>query len=240
MIERNGRCTGIRVSSRAWGIAISMMVLAAAAVVLSVAANLYLRKDAGSCQHRVAALSRDAAQLHRRIDEAVRYRQWADTILNRRLNSTESAGKGTNLNAEAVRAGAVPGAAGPAVLDIRNLRATRVNLSLDFLCALDLVNTKRGGLVSGYLFLIASNHDTIPPRYAVWPATPLRDGLPIDHTAGSPFRIRYMKQVQAQFLQPDIGSKFNRIDAVAFSADGTHLMRTAHYIERMLQESPCE
>ncbi len=80
----------------------------------------------------------------------------------------------------------------------------------------------------------------MPEIYESWPKTELVSGMPKDYTQGSSFSIRYMKRIKGRINQPDIGSRFNHVDLIAYSEAGELLMKKGVYIERLLQKNPFE
>ena len=93
---------------------------------------------------------------------------------------------------------------------------------------------------SGYLFVMASNTETVPEIYECYPQTEIVSGLPKDYTKGITYNIRYLKKIKGRINQPDIGPRFNRIDVLAYAEDGALIMKKGFYIEKTLQESPFE
>jgi hypothetical protein len=171
------------------------------------------------------------------------YKQWADSIIFRRFNYEDVSGKGaadpekkhnerdltnkTSLEKKPV--------------DIDEFDVRRINLKLDFEVSFKLINRSQNGKkLSGYLYIIALNTEIKPEIFASWPTADIVAGMPKDYKKGSTFSINYLKHVKGRIDQPDIGAKFNRIDIIAYSDDGTIILKRGFYIERLLQQSPYE
>ncbi|MEI6126884.1 MAG: hypothetical protein WCQ99_10085 [Pseudomonadota bacterium] len=193
---------------------------------------------------QVRQLEIDLQRLKDENREAVLYKQWADAIIFRRFNYEDSTGKGTaglpKSTPEAPTKN-IPSTSEQQDVDIDEFDVRRINLDLDFEVSFKLINRSRSGKkLSGYLYLIALNNDVKPEIYSSWPAGEIISGAPRDYKKGSTFSISYLKQVKGRITQPEIGSKFNRLDVIAYAEDGTVIMKRGFYIERFLQQSPYE
>ncbi len=241
--EHSGKKFSTRLSHTALRIITGCALFVVCACLISTSGYLYMCNKNRLHTNAVVSLTHNVEQLRAETRETSRYRAWAEDIIFKRVNHYAVSGKGASSINENTLDGEI------AALDkeieslvgIEDFTISRINLTLDFDCSFKLCNTSgRGMPQSGYLFVIASNRETIPPAYQAWPETVLNGSAPRDHTTGSTYSIRYMKKVNARIRQPDIGPKYNRVDVVAYSEDGTQVMQKGFYIERMLQESPYE
>jgi hypothetical protein len=184
-------------------------------------------------------LSRTITTLEQLQKRAGDYKNWADTIIQKQFNFEDIAGKGSSSLAKNILDGPVEisPAKQSGLIDIDDFQIARINLALSFDCSFKLLN-KAKRHISGYLFIIGRNTETIPETYATWPPAECISGMPADITDGSSFSIRYMKPVRGRISQPAIGPKFNQVDIVAYSDTGDLLFHKGFYIERMLQENP--
>jgi hypothetical protein len=192
----------------------------------------------------VKELERVRQDLKNENEEAAFYRKWADKIIFKRLDFEEAPGKGITSITQKSLDGAIkddPLVPRPSLLEIEDFAVDRINLALDFNFSFKLLNSlSRNKKLSGYIFIIASNQEAIPPLYGTWPQVDISSGMPENFTKGEDFSIRYLKNIRGRINQPDIGSKFNRVDMIAYSEDGRIIMKKGFFIERLLQESPFE
>lgn len=191
---------------------------------------------------KVAELEAQVIRLEEDKRQALLYKKWADDIIFKRLNFEDIQGKGTNGLARNTLDGEINDSFKPAhqMAGVEKIDVRRINLALDFDCSFNLIKqSKNNSKLSGHLFIVASNRETIPKRYSAWPPIEIieESGLPADYKKGDDFNIRYMKQVKGRITQPEIGPKFNRIDLIAYSDTGELIMKQGYYIERLLQES---
>ncbi len=244
MSEKSGRRISARISYSFIKTLATIVICTVCASIISTAGYLHILQRSTSSKKTVAMLTESVRQLQAEKRETDDYRKWADDIIKKRFNHFDVSGKGSNGPSQTILDGEIntdTALPGPSVLDIENVDVTRINLSLDFNCSFKLLNTTgKNKTASGYVFVVASNRESIPPVYDVWPKTLLYSGMPVDYTSGSDFSIKYLKQVQARITQPDIGPKFNRVDILAYNTDGKLVMDRGFYIERMLRECPYE
>jgi len=204
---------------------------------------LYLLQKNFSYKNTLNSLQAAIKRLETEKKESEGYRHWADSVIFKRLNFEETMGTGSGVKAgtAAEDAQAKKQDSIRELLAIEDFDITRINLALDFDCSFKLVN--RGSSkskLSGYLFIIASNVDTVPSVFQSWPKEEFLNGMPRDFHNGSTFDIRYHKFVKGRINQSDFGTKFNRLDVLAYAQDGTLLLKKGFNIEGLLQESPYE
>lgn len=241
--EETGKRISVTVNSLLFKMTAALVCSLLCISIIFVFGYLYLLQKNNSFKIILNTLQADIKRLEFEKKESKVYRQWADSVIFKRLNFEETMGTGSGLKA------------GAAIEDIQDKRQdvssellaiddfdiTRINLALDFDCSFKLVN-KRSGTTkqSGYLFLIASNTDTVPSIFQSWPKEELENGIPRDFHQGSTFDIRYLKYVKGRINQSDFGTKFNHLDVIAYAQDGTLLLKKGFNIEELLQESPYE
>ncbi len=210
---------------------------------ISVFGYLYHLQKNYSFKNTAQSLHADIQRLRTEKKESEVYRQWADSVIFKRLNFQETMGTGSGLKAgtAAEDMQVKKQDISSELLAIEGFDITRINLALDFDCSFKLVNRAANSKKqSGYLFLIASNTDIVPSVFQSWPKEELQNGMPRDFRQGSTFDIRHMKYVKGRINQYDFGTKFNRLDVVAYSPDGALLLKKSFDIEGRLQESPYE
>ncbi len=215
-----------------------------ALTVISIANYVHVYQQITDAEQMIGTLEKDLAELKEQNREAVQYKQWADAIIYRRTHYDDITGKGTMTAGQNSRAGEVPGSdikPKSSLLDIDEFDVRRLNLELDFEVSFKLINRSNGRKkLSGYLHIVASNNDVKPDIYSSWPPGELLSGMPQDYKKGSKYAISYLKQVKGRINQPDIGSKFNRVDVIAYSEDGNIVLKKGFYVERLLQQNPYE
>ncbi len=191
----------------------------------------------------VTKMASEIESLKKENRKAELYKKWADDIIFKRLNYNDIQGRGANAFAKNLLDGPVHDEslkAQRALFSADDFAIRRINLALDFDCTFKLVNTaSKKAKQNGYLFVVASNHDVIPPIYKSWPQSEVdtKTGLPQEFAKGDSFSVRYLKTVTGRIQQPLLGPKFNRIDLVAYSDSGKIILNKGYYIERMLHDS---
>ncbi len=201
-------------------------------------------KQSRANKQQVNALSERLESLKKENREALLYNKWADDIIFRRYNYTDKTGREAPAVADSPRGGEALESSERTLhstVDIDDFDIKRLNLEMDFEVSFKLINrTKNHKKISGYIYIIASNSDVKPEIYASWPQGKLVSGMPEDYTKGIDFAIRYMRYVRGRIVQPSIGPKFNRIDIIAYSEEGSIIMKKGYYIERLLQHNSYE
>ncbi len=205
--------------------------------------NIY-RKNTQS-RETLAKLRSELEHLKQENREAALYKKWADSIIFRRLHYNDpDANNSSDDEAGGARAGEISAAAQGterSQLDIDDFDVRRLNLEYDFEVSFKLINRTQGKKkITGYLYVIASNNDVKPEIYCPWPPVKLISGIPNDFKKGSKFAISYLKHIKCRIDQPAIGSKFNRVDLIAYSDDGNIIMKRGFFVERLLQQRPYE
>lgn len=198
-----------------------------------------------SYKNAISILETDMKKLQEDHNDSSVYRQWADSIIFKRLNfednimGTGTGNKSNNSSESDVQD--VKQFQTDSPLSIDDFDVTRVNLALDFNCSFKLVNKKPGtSKLTGYLFMVASSTDITPSAYITWPQADLENGIPKNYRQGSTFDIRHMKYIKGRINQDDIGTKFNHLEVIAYSQDGTIILKKGFSIENRLQQSPFE
>lgn len=189
---------------------------------------------------RISSLKHDIEKLAVENREAELYKKWADRIIYRRLQYEETTDN-KSLSAAGILTTEPADAPGKndKTVDIDGFEVRALNLELDFDVFFNLVNrTRDNRRVSGYAFIVASNQDVKPEIYRLWPQAEHVSGVPEDYRKGDSFSIRYMKQVKGRIIQPSIGEKFNRVDVIVYSENGTILLKKGFYIQRLLIPPP--
>ncbi len=241
--EKKGKCFSLKISFFTLTTTAMFFVAMISAAAFSFIGYMSIHHQNVSSRDLINELENKLKKTEMDKSESALYRQWADRAIQRRLNHVEKAGKGNTGSALNILDGEIKDASMPSnlFLNINDLDISRTNLHLDFNVSFKLFNrTGNHRELTGYLFIVASNNEVFPGIYGSWPGTDVLSGMPKDYKKGSPFSIRYMKQVKARINQPDIGQKFNRVDVLAYSEDGDLLMKKGFYIERLLQENPFE
>jgi len=204
----------------------------------------YVTAQNALLKNKLLKVTTDIHKAREEKTEAVSYKNWADTVIFKRLNFIDEMGIGCGREVKTIekkRADHCIGNESNSLLAIEDLDINRINLSLDFDCSFKLVNkASPKKKQTGYLFVVASNKEMIPPIYEAWPQTNLINAKPVDYQKGSSFDIRYMKVVKARINQHEIGAKFNRLDVFAFSSGGELLLEKEFCIEKKLQHNPLE
>ena len=241
--ETSGRHYAVKISLGMLVTAVLVVAGLTVCALLSVTGYIGLSRKTTAYQQIIARQEHDLSELTEEKKEALLYKQWADKIIFRRLHFEDGSGRGNTAAAEGALSGEIPlsGAPHPAVLDVDEFDVRRLNLDLDFEVSFKLINRSgRTEKMLGYLFIVAGNSEVVPQVFAAWPPVSVVSGIPEDYKKGTDFAIRYLKPVKGRISQPDIGSKFNRVDVLAYSDDGKLLMKKGFYIERLLQQSPYE
>ncbi len=240
--EKSGRHYAAKLSLTALLIMLVAGVGLVVMTVVSITGYLEIRRVNSEYFATIAQQKIELNSLTDEREEAVMYKEWADRIIYRRLHFEDRTGKGSSSSAHASLDGEVPNGAMKTGyrLDVDEFDVRRINLDLDFEVSFKLINRSRGKKVIGYIYIIASNDDVVPVMYDSWPQVEIISGLPNDFKKGVNFSIRYLKGVKGRINQPDIGSKFNRVDLIAYSDDGNIMMKKGFYIERLLKQSPYE
>ncbi|MEI6127139.1 MAG: hypothetical protein WCQ99_11365, partial [Pseudomonadota bacterium] len=212
--------------------------------LVSIPGFFYMSQQNLCLKSSIQRLETDITKLGAVKIDSVVYRQWADTVIFKRLNFEDHLGTGSGTKSDTVLEGEIKEAdrtAAEPLLAIEDFDVTRINLSLDFNCSLKLINkSSNNKKLSGYLFLVASNTDAAPALFDSCPPVKLINGMPEDYAQGSTFDIRSMKYIKGRINQQDIGSKFNRLDVLAYSKEGTLLLKKGFYIEGSLQAGSFE
>ncbi|MCP4579581.1 MAG: hypothetical protein GY846_25195 [Deltaproteobacteria bacterium] len=134
-----------------------------------------------------------------------------------------------------IRNSEIPAASGSGtekpIVSIKGLKITRrgANLSVTF----ELTRSGPGrSSIRGYLFIIAVDRSTDPPRF--WPSskTAFENGAPVNYKKGRSYKIRNFRRIRARWSFESTEKTPSEISILAYDRGGSLLLKEDFHLEK--------
>jgi len=91
--------------------------------------------------------------------------------------------------------------------------------------------------LNGYLFIIAGNTTTDPPRFWAYPKASLNHGVPVDYRRGQAFKVRNYRIIRGRFYLDSDTKTPQLLTILAYDAAGTLILNKAFAIEEAASQA---